>query len=238
MGWVRARYAGVKDALIRSNPISPVGGDGGFKQQPIQFNIRGTDMAELEKAAQALVAELKKSPGFVDLDLSYRGGKPELSFDIDRDRAAELGVPVAAIATTLRALVAGDKVTELKEGLDLYDVTVQLPEEARRGLASLDNLSVRRRTGELVPLSNIVRASARRGAEPDRPPGAPAADHGVRRSAGHAARRGPREVDDDRGARSCPPASPTDYAGMGEHHGRVLRLHGHRAACWRSSWST
>jgi hydrophobic/amphiphilic exporter-1 (mainly G- bacteria), HAE1 family len=157
MGWVRSRYSSVKTALISVNPISPFGSDNGFKQQPIQFNIRGTDMAELERSAQALVAELKKVKGMVDLDLSYRGGKPELSFDIDRDRAGELGVPVAAIATTLRALVAGDKVTELKEGLDLYDVTVQLPERERRGLASLDNLVVRGSTGQLVPLSNLVK---------------------------------------------------------------------------------
>ena len=157
MAWVRARYQGVKTALISVNPISPIGGDSGFKQQPIQFNIRGTNPAELEKAAQALMAELKKVPGLVDLDTSYRGGKPELSFDIDRDRAAEMGVPVAAIATTLRALVAGDKVTELKEGLELYDVTVQLPTETKRELASLANLAVRGSTGQLVPVSNVVR---------------------------------------------------------------------------------
>ena len=125
MGWVRSRYSGVKVALLSVNPISPFGSDNGFKQQPIQFNIRGTDMAELERSAQALVAELKKVKGMVDLDLSYRGGKPELSFDIDRDRAGELGVPVAAIATTLRALVAGDKVTELK---------LSVPEAGRRSL--------------------------------------------------------------------------------------------------------
>jgi HAE1 family hydrophobic/amphiphilic exporter-1 len=164
MAWARRRYAGVKDALISVNPISPLGDDSGFKQQPIQFNIRGQDMGEIEKASADLMAELKKTPGMVDLDQSYRGGKPELSFDIDRDRAAELGVPVAAIATTLRALVAGDKVTELKEGLDLYDVTVQLPPEAKKGLASLDNLVVRGSTGELVPLSNVVQA--RRGKGP------------------------------------------------------------------------
>jgi HAE1 family hydrophobic/amphiphilic exporter-1 len=157
MAWVRSRYTAVKSALISVNPISPIGGDSGFKQQAIQFNIRGTDMTELEHAANALLAELKKVPGMVDLDQSYRGGKPELSFDIDRDRAADMGVAVSAIATTLRALVAGDKVTELKEGLDLYDVTVQLPERERRGLASLDNLVVRASTGQLISLSNLVK---------------------------------------------------------------------------------
>ena len=156
MAWVRERYAGTKDAIITANAISPIGGDSGFKQQPVQFNIRGTDIAALEKASKEMLEELGKVKGLVDLDTSYRGGKPELAFEIDRDRAAELGVPVSAIASTLRALIAGDKVTELKEGLELYDVTVQLPAAEKRGIASLDNVVVRASTGQMVPLSNVV----------------------------------------------------------------------------------
>jgi HAE1 family hydrophobic/amphiphilic exporter-1 len=157
MAWVRERYAGTKQAIITANAISPIGGDSGFKQQPVQFNIRGTDIAELEKASKQMLEELGKVKGLVDLDTSYRGGKPELAFEIDRDRAAELGVPVSSIASTLRALIAGDKVTELKEGLELYDVTVQLPAALKRGIASLDNVVVRGSTGQMVPLSNVVR---------------------------------------------------------------------------------
>jgi HAE1 family hydrophobic/amphiphilic exporter-1 len=157
MAWVRQRYAGTKQAIITANAISPIGGDSGFKQQPVQFNIRGTDIAELEKASKQMLEELGKVKGLVDLDTSYRGGKPELAFEIDRDRAAELGVPVSSIASTLRALIAGDKVTELKEGLELYDVTVQLPAALKRGIATLDNVVVRGSTGQMVPLSNVVR---------------------------------------------------------------------------------
>jgi HAE1 family hydrophobic/amphiphilic exporter-1 len=157
MAWVRERYAGTKQAIITANAISPIGGDSGFKQQPVQFNIRGTDIAELEKASKQMLEELGKVKGLVDLDTSYRGGKPELAFEIDRDRAAELGVPVSSIASTLRALIAGDKVTELKEGLELYDVTVQLPAALKRGIVSLDNVVVRGSTGQMVPLSNVVR---------------------------------------------------------------------------------
>src|SRR6185312_16243441 len=104
-----------------------------------------------------MMTELAKVKGIVDLDSSYRGGKPELAFEIDRDRAAELGVPVSSIAQTLRALIAGDKVTELKEGLDLYDVTVQLSAKEKRGIAQLDNIMVRGSTGQLVPLSNVLK---------------------------------------------------------------------------------
>jgi len=156
MAWVRDRFQGVKGATITVNQINAIGGDAGFKSQPIQFNIRGTDMGELVKASQSLMGELKKTPGFVDIDSNHRGGKPELAIDIDRDRAADLQVPVAAIATTLRALIAGDKVTDYKDGLDLYDVTMRLPDQEKAGLAALTNLKVRALTGQLVDLASVV----------------------------------------------------------------------------------
>jgi HAE1 family hydrophobic/amphiphilic exporter-1 len=215
MAWVRERYAGIRGALVTVNPISPLGSDSGFKSQPVQFNIRGTDMAELEKASSALLAELKNVSGLVDLDSSYRGGKPEIAFEVDRDRAAELGVPVAAIATTLRALVAGDKVTELKEGMDLYDVTVQLPADAKTNLASLDNLSVRATTGQLIPLSNVVRAKQGEGpSEIDRQ----ARQRQITIYAGLQGLPLGEALKAVNGAagKAVPPDLKTDYAGMGE----------------------
>jgi hydrophobic/amphiphilic exporter-1 (mainly G- bacteria), HAE1 family len=158
MAWVRERFSDVKQATISVNLIDAVGGGGGWRTQPIQLNIRGKDMDELISVSEKMIAELGKIPGLVDLDVTHRGGKPELDFEIDRDRAAELGVPVAAIATTLRALVAGDKVTDMKEGLDLYDVRLQLTEEDKSSLERLDNLLVRSTTGQLIPISNVVRA--------------------------------------------------------------------------------
>ena len=163
------------------------------------------------------MAELKKAPGFVDLDTSYRGGKPELSFDIDRERAAELGVPVAAIATTLRALVAGDKVTELKEGLDIYDVTVQLPAGGQdAGSPRSSNLTVRGSTGQLVAAVQRGAGDPRRGPQPDRAPGPPAPDH--RASPTWRACRWARrmKVVNGAAAKVVPDHLDTDFAGMGE----------------------
>ncbi|RMH39186.1 MAG: efflux RND transporter permease subunit [Deltaproteobacteria bacterium] len=156
MAWVRRRYEDVHGALVTATPVAQVGGDSGFRQQAVQFNIRGSDLDELEAAANALVAELRKVPGFVDLDTTHRSGKPELAIEIDRDRAAALGVPVATIATTIRALLAGDKVTELKDGTDIYDVILRLPDEDKRGFERLANLAVRSTTGQLIDLASVV----------------------------------------------------------------------------------
>jgi hydrophobic/amphiphilic exporter-1 (mainly G- bacteria), HAE1 family len=166
MAWVRQRYTGVKGALITVNQVNAIGGDSGFRSQPIQFNIRGRDMAEISKAADTLLAELGKIPGFVDLDKSYRSGKPELAVEIDRDRAADLGIPVASIAMTLRSLIAGDKITDFKEkdGLELYDVKIQIPDQAKAGFEGLANIKVRAASGQLVDLSSVVTVT--RGAGP------------------------------------------------------------------------
>jgi HAE1 family hydrophobic/amphiphilic exporter-1 len=155
MAWIRERYSDVGSVVFSVAPINAVSG-GGFRSQAIQFNVRGRDLDELAKVSQALAAELKKQKGFVDVDTTHRGGRPELAVDVNRERAADLGVPVAAVATTLRALIAGDKVTELKEGLEIYDVTMALPEQLKTGFQGLENLKVRSGTGDLVDLANVV----------------------------------------------------------------------------------
>jgi len=155
MAWLRARYGELHGATISIAPINAIGG-GGFRSQPIQFNIRGRDLEQLVAVSQALKDKLATVHGLVDLDTTYRGGKPEVQLTIHRERAADLGVPVASIATTLRALLAGDAVSELKDGVDVYDITLELrPEDAAR-VEELGNLQVRSTSGELVDLANVV----------------------------------------------------------------------------------
>ncbi|MCB9704070.1 MAG: efflux RND transporter permease subunit [Myxococcales bacterium] len=157
MQWVRERLAGVEGANITVQMIDAIGGDSGFRTQPVQFSIRGSNLDEVVAAAEALKAELATTGKFVDLDTTYRGGKPELGIEVDRNKAADLGVPVAAIARTIRSLVAGDTVSTLKDGADVYDVILQMPEGARANLESLSNLKVRAPSGNLVDLANLVR---------------------------------------------------------------------------------
>jgi HAE1 family hydrophobic/amphiphilic exporter-1 len=164
MAWLRSRFANVDQAKISITQISPIGGDSGFRQQPIQFNLRGEDMKELEDTAKKLQGELAKVHGMVDLDNTFRGGKPELDIRVDRERAADLGVPVSSVGSTIRSLVADDAVSELSEGGDRYDIVIQLPPELRKNVDALSNLQVRSVNGQLVDLANVVKTE--RGAGP------------------------------------------------------------------------
>ncbi|HEY8378831.1 MAG TPA: efflux RND transporter permease subunit [Nannocystis sp.] len=157
MKWVRERLAGVEGAMFTVDQLDPFGNDGGFRSQPIQFSIRGTDLDEVVAAAEALKASLAETGKFVDLDTSYRGGKPEVALAVDRNKAADLGVPIASVARTARALMAGDPVSDLKEGSEIYDVILYMPEELRSNFESLSNIKVRAATGRLVDLASLVR---------------------------------------------------------------------------------
>lgn len=157
MAWARARYGDLDSAMITAAQINAIGGDSGFRSQPIQLNVRGEDMEQLVLVTNRLKEELAKEKGLVDLDSTYRGGKPQLTLAVDRERAADLGVPVSAVGGVIRALVAEDEVSELKQGVDAYDIVVQLPEQLRNRVDELSNLQVRSINGALVDLANVVR---------------------------------------------------------------------------------
>jgi HAE1 family hydrophobic/amphiphilic exporter-1 len=156
MSWVREHYTPLARGGIKLT-LGQSGGVGGDDSRPIQLNLRARNMDELIKASDALVAELKNTHGFVDVDTSYRGGKPQIEVAPNRAAATELGVPVATVARTVRALVSRDKITDFKEDADLYDVRLTLADKEQTDFPALSNLMVRSNTGELVPLSSVVR---------------------------------------------------------------------------------
>ena len=156
MAWVREHYAPLSKTGVKLT-LGEVGGVGGGDSRDIQFNLRGRNMDELIKASDALAAELRKTKGFVDVDTSYHGGKPQIEVTPDRAAATGLNVPMSSIARTVRALVSRDKVTDFKEDADLYDVRLTLADPAQRDFPTLSNLMVRSSGGELVPLSSLVR---------------------------------------------------------------------------------
>ena len=157
MAWVRERLAdlGQRDVEVKVEMIDPFGSEG-FRQQQVQFTVRGNDMDQLVRSAEAIADHIRGIEGFVDVDTTFTGGKPELAIEIDRERAADLGVPVAQIAATLRSLMAADPVGTLKDEGELYDVVIQMPEERRAALRKLDGITLRSVSGQLVDLANLV----------------------------------------------------------------------------------
>jgi HAE1 family hydrophobic/amphiphilic exporter-1 len=129
---------------------------GGYRDVDVEYDLRGPNLEVLKTYADRLRAQLEKLPGVVDLDSSYEGGLPELQVQIDRQKAADLGVSVGDIAQTMRTMVQGDVVTRYREGQDTYDVRLQLAEKDRNDPTVIAGLTIPSATAGQVRLDNVA----------------------------------------------------------------------------------
>jgi multidrug efflux pump len=143
---------------VRAFPVMRQG-FGARVQKPVQFVIGGGTYAELAGWRDILLEKIEQAnPGLVGLDWDYKETKPQLQVVIDYDRAADLGVTVSSIGRTLETMLGSRRVTTYIDAGEEYDVIVEGERAAQRTPTNLENLYVRsQRTGELVPLSNLVR---------------------------------------------------------------------------------
>ena len=135
--------------------VATIGG-GGNQNAEIQFTINGPDLKALERYANAVAAAAKKQPGVVDIDTSLNVGKPELSVNLDRLKAADLGVQISDAAEALRLLVGGDQVTTYNEGGEQYEVHVRAEAGSRQTATGIGQLTVPSSRVGSVPLENLA----------------------------------------------------------------------------------
>ncbi|MBI2686220.1 MAG: efflux RND transporter permease subunit [Acidobacteria bacterium] len=125
----------------------------------IDFAIRGPELASLHRYSEDLRTKALQIPGLVDIDTTLRVNKPELRVFIDRERAADLGVDAADIASSLRLMVGGDdEVSRYRDDkvAEEYDVEVRLKDTDRNSTATVSKLYVPATGNRLVRLDNVV----------------------------------------------------------------------------------
>jgi HAE1 family hydrophobic/amphiphilic exporter-1 len=134
--------------------VNNVGGN--QSNADVQYFIQGPDLAKLAKYSDALLAKAKTIPGFADVDSTLRNGKPEVRLDIDRPRAADLGVSVMNIEQALNSLVAGQVASTFNAGDDQYDVRVRAQEAFRGSAEGLARMTVPSTKVGSVTLDQVV----------------------------------------------------------------------------------
>ena len=127
----------------------------GARNAQVQYVLTGPDLDRLSQYSDVLLAKMKAIPTVVDADTSLITGKPELRIEIDRTRAADLGVRVSDIAQALNTMVAGEIVSTFNAGTEQYDVRLQAAGDFRSGIAGLSRLTVASKNGPLT-LDNVV----------------------------------------------------------------------------------
>lgn len=126
--------------------------------KPVQFVIGGGTYEQLAEWRDILIQKIEEdNPGLVSLDWNYKETKPQFEVTIDYDRAAELGVTVSNIGSTLETMMGSRRVTTFIEDGEEYDVIIEGERDDQRTQTSLENVYVRSdRSGQLIPLSSLV----------------------------------------------------------------------------------
>ena len=145
-------------AGLRAFPTNPPPLGQSVRSLPVEFVIQTSrGYRELEQMVEKVLARASQNPGLVNVDTDLKLNTPQLRVDIDRDKAADLGIPVETIGRTLETMLGSRQVTRFKREGKQYDVIVQLADVDRRNPSDLHRIHVRAQDGQMVPLSNLVR---------------------------------------------------------------------------------
>jgi multidrug efflux pump len=143
---------------VSAFPVTPPSLGQGFRSRPLEVVIVSGDSYEnMARVGQQMLAEMQKNPGIVQPDIDLQLNKPEVFMDVDRARAADLGVNVDTVARTVETMLGGRVVTRYKRDAEQYDVVVQTSAGGRATPEDIEKIFVRGRNETMVPLSSIVK---------------------------------------------------------------------------------
>jgi hydrophobic/amphiphilic exporter-1 (mainly G- bacteria), HAE1 family len=151
-----ARVPGIR-VYLNNPPAIQVGGR--VARSQYQYTLQSTDMAALYDGATALYERLQKEPGLQDVSSDLQIRNPQVQVDIDRDRAAALGVTALQIEQALYNAYGSAQVSTIYTPNDQYWVILELQPRFQRDPSALSLLSIRSSRGGLVPLGAVSRLS-------------------------------------------------------------------------------
>jgi multidrug efflux pump len=144
---------------VNAFAITPPSLGQGFRERPLNFVIQTSDSYEnLNRVTRQIMDEIARNPGIVSPDVDLRLNKPELRIEVDRAKAADMGVSVEVVAKALETMLGGRQVTRYKRDAEQYDVIVQTEPRGRTTPEDIDSINVRGRNDTMIPLSALVKA--------------------------------------------------------------------------------
>ncbi|MDO8249993.1 MAG: efflux RND transporter permease subunit [Rhodoferax sp.] len=165
-GQLNAKFSGIQEAFIAMFPPPPVQGlgtTGGFK---LQLEDRGSlGYAALDAATKAFMAKAYQTPELAGLFSSFQVNVPQLYADIDRTKARQLGVPVTDVFDTMQIYLGSLYANDFNKFGRTYSVRVQADAPYRARAEDIGLLKVRSTTGEMVPLSALMKVTPSFGPE-------------------------------------------------------------------------
>jgi multidrug efflux pump subunit AcrB len=134
----------------------PIKGIHGMQASDIVVQIRGQDMETLADLSSRTARAINGLDHFQNVFVSMDLSKPEYQIKVDRVKAAELGVSVADVASSLRSLITGAVATRYRDGGNYYDIRLLVPEKQIGTRQDVENLSLISAEGVVLRLRDIA----------------------------------------------------------------------------------
>ncbi|MGJ8691189.1 MAG: efflux RND transporter permease subunit [Thalassotalea sp.] len=130
--------------------------------RPVQFVLQGNTYEELAQWRDLIIEKAQENPNLLQLDSDYQETSPQFRINIDRQRAATLGVSIGDIGRTMQTMLGQRNVTTYLNRGEEYDVLLEGNTNDYRSPSDIDNIYVRSSTSNaLIPLANLVSLSER-----------------------------------------------------------------------------
>jgi HAE1 family hydrophobic/amphiphilic exporter-1 len=165
---LRRQLAGIPGVIVRANASGGnnqmnrfLSGGGGFGGPGgggrLSLEIRGEDIQESQRVAQATKDMLDQVPGIADARLGRDDGRPELAVRVDRAKAALFGVSATAVANTIRTNVSGTQAATFRQAGKEYPIIVRLREDERQFTTDVEDVLISTPQGQVLPAKNLMR---------------------------------------------------------------------------------
>ena len=161
------QVGGITGARVTASVRGPFQRGGGGGGSNVDFIVSGPEYKELAAWIEPIYQAALDNPGLARPRLDYEPTAPRLVVDVDREKAAALGVSSADVGGVLETMFGSRRATTYIKGGQEYDVILQTQIQNRRSQGDLDSLYVRSGSGQLVPLSSLVTTRVE-GDTPDR----------------------------------------------------------------------
>ncbi|MGH9838972.1 MAG: efflux RND transporter permease subunit [Blastocatellia bacterium] len=129
----------------------------------VSVEIRGYEMAVAADIARNVKDVIDSVPGITDSQVSRREGMPEMLIEVDRAKAASLGLNASDIADTLETVIGGRRASQFRQEGEEFNILVRLSEEQRANIGQLPQITVLTPSGQSVPIGDLVKATRREG---------------------------------------------------------------------------
>ncbi|MCI0354133.1 MAG: efflux RND transporter permease subunit, partial [Acidobacteria bacterium] len=153
---LRGKLAGVPGMRVFMQNLPPIRIGGQLTKSQYQFTLQSPDTEELYRNAPLLEARLRELPGLQDVTSDLQIKNPQVNVEIDRDKAASLGVTAAQVEEALYTAYGSRQISTIYASNNQYRVIMELLPEYQADPSALSLLYVRSSSGQLIPLNAVA----------------------------------------------------------------------------------